>query len=78
MNTTKLMESPRVMPDLHMGEQFSVDEFMQYVAQGAYNQEDGSGYWGNEHYYDQEAYVFARWGVTHKPSWATHVAWFSK
>lgn len=65
------------MPDLHMGECFAAEEFIAYAKAGFFTPDDGSGYWGNEHYFDNDRPVWSA-SPGQRPSWGTHVAWFAK
>lgn len=58
----------------HIGDVFTIDEFIDLVKVGAFIPDDGDGCFGTETAYNYEYFVWS----TIPPQDATHVHWFNK
>ncbi|UOL48551.1 hypothetical protein QGX12_gp093 [Pseudomonas phage Kremar] len=54
---------------------FTIKEFAECVACGAFIPDDGCGWFGTETHY---SYDLSVWGVDKIPEGATHVHWYNK
>ena len=63
---------PIMMNHPSYGDLFQLDEWDEYVKCGAFNSDDGSGYWATK---TQYAHISC-WDQM--PDWATHILWFNK
>lgn len=58
----------------HVGEVYTIDEFIDLVKVGAFIPDDGFGVFGTETHYNYEYFAWS----TIPPKDATHVHWFNK
>lgn len=70
-----LDETPQLVPHDDYGDLFTAEEWMSEGMRGmSFIPSDGSGYWATKDGHSYDHYdIFG-----HKPSWATHVAWYNQ